>query len=149
MNAEVRFAGKGDFRQFEGTAYWRLRVDPRRPFRTTRVDRGATGRAESDPEKVIVYNELVANAVALQNVVDQSQAFHALRAAGVPFKIQHLAYRSPNPTSKLKRFGAYPTQWEPEPIPASKGHPYEACGPLWQVFARIFPWGHVVMGTTA
>jgi len=33
-----------------------------------------------DQEKAIVYNELVANAVVLQTVVDQTQAIHALSA---------------------------------------------------------------------
>jgi len=34
----------------------------------------------ADQEKAIVYNELVANAVALQTVVDQTAALHALNA---------------------------------------------------------------------
>jgi TnpA family transposase len=37
----------------------------------------------ADQEKAIVYNELVANAVALQIVVDQTQALHALKSNGV------------------------------------------------------------------
>ncbi|HAL37797.1 MAG TPA: hypothetical protein DCP03_06625 [Polaromonas sp.] len=45
---------------------------------------GASGHLRSsnsaDQEKAIVYNELVANAVALQNVVDQSQALHTLKS---------------------------------------------------------------------
>jgi hypothetical protein len=31
----------------------------------------------ADHEKAIIYNELMANAVVLQNVVDQTQALHA------------------------------------------------------------------------
>jgi hypothetical protein len=36
----------------------------------------------AEPEKAIVYDELVANAVALQTVVDQTQALHTLISAG-------------------------------------------------------------------
>jgi len=61
----------------------------------------------ADREKAIVYNELVANAVALQTVVDQTQALHALKSKGVPIDIADLAFLSPYPTSKLKRFGDY------------------------------------------
>ena len=66
----------------------------RRITRTTKIERhhkfakhlafGGAGLLQSnDPanqEKAIVYNELVANAVALQNVVDQTRALHALKS---------------------------------------------------------------------
>ena len=71
----------------------------------------------ADQEKAIVYNELVANAVALQNVVDQTRALHALQSEGRRIDYADLAYLSPYPTSKLKRFGDYPTDLEPEPLP--------------------------------
>ena len=71
----------------------------------------------ADQEKAIVYNELVANAVALQNVVDQTQALHALKATGVPIRPTDLAFLSPYATSKLKRFGDYPTDLKPEAMP--------------------------------
>jgi Tn3 transposase DDE domain len=56
-------------------------------------------------EKAIVYNELVANAVALQNVVDQTQALHALKSEGACVSSTDLAFLSPYATSKIKRFG--------------------------------------------
>lgn len=83
---------------------------------------GAGGHLRSnnpaDQEKAIVYNELVANAVALQNVVDQTQAIHTLKAKGVSIRPADLAFLSPYATSKLKRFGEYPTDLKPEPMPA-------------------------------
>jgi TnpA family transposase len=82
---------------------------------------GAGGHLRSnnvaDQEKAIVYNELVANAVALQNVVDQTQALHTLKSQGVDIRTADLAFLSPYATSKLKRFGDYPTQLNPEPLP--------------------------------
>ena len=62
----------------------------------------------SDQEKAIVYNELVANAVVLQNVVDQTLALHVLKSEGTRFSNADLAYLSPYGTSNLKRFGQFP-----------------------------------------
>ena len=70
----------------------------------------------ADQKKAIVYNELIANAVALQNVVDQTQALHQLKAEGINFSPDDLAFLSPCATSKLKRFGDYPIQFNPEPL---------------------------------
>ena len=67
-----------------------------------------------DQEKAIVYDELVTNAVALQNVVDQTQALHMLMAQGVSIRPADLAFLSPYATSKLKRFGEYPTDLKPD-----------------------------------
>jgi len=82
---------------------------------------GAGGHLRSndpaDQEKAIVYNELVANAVALQNVVDQTQAIHTLKAKGVSIRPADLAFLSPYATSKLKRFGEYPTDMTPDAMP--------------------------------
>jgi hypothetical protein len=71
----------------------------------------------ADQEKAIVYNELVTNAVALQTVVDQTQALHALKSKGVSIRTSDLAFLSPYATSKLKRFGDYPTNLKPEAMP--------------------------------
>jgi TnpA family transposase len=73
----------------------------------------------ADQEKAIVYNELVANAVALQTVVDQTQALHALKSDGVRVDRADLAFLSPYPTSKLKRFGDFPIHLQPEAMPAT------------------------------
>ncbi len=75
----------------------------------------------ADEEKIIVSNELVANAVALQTVVDQTQALHALKSKGVSIDLADLAFLSPYPTSKLKRFGDYPTNLTPEAMPITTG----------------------------
>jgi Tn3 transposase DDE domain-containing protein len=69
----------------------------------------------ADQEKAIIYNELVANAVVLQNVVDQTQTLHALKSEGVAIEPADLPYLSPYATRNLKRFGDYPTELKPEP----------------------------------
>jgi len=88
---------------------------------------GAGGHLRSnnpaDQEKAIVYNELVANAVALQNVVDQTQALHTLKSKGVSIRPADLAFLSPYATSKLKRFGDYPTDLKPEAMPTCTNLP--------------------------
>jgi Tn3 transposase DDE domain len=63
------------------------------------------------------YNERVANAVALQTVVDQTRALHALKSNRVRIDPADWAFLSPYPTSKLKRFGDYPTNLMPEAMP--------------------------------
>ena len=62
----------------------------------------------------IDYNELVTDAAALQNVVDQTQAIHTLKSKGVSIRPTDLAFLSPCATSKLKRFGEYPTDLKPQ-----------------------------------
>jgi hypothetical protein len=52
----------------------------------------------------------------LQTVVDQTQALHKLHAEGVTIRPTDLEFMSPYVTSKLKRFGNYPTRFEPEPL---------------------------------
>jgi len=71
----------------------------------------------ADQEKAIVYNELVANAVALQTVADQTRALHTLRERGIAISTEDLAHFSPYPTSRVKRFGEYPTMVNTEPMP--------------------------------
>ena len=73
--------------------------------------------------EAIVYNELATNAVALQNVVDQTQALHMLKADGVSIRPADLAFLSPYATSKLKRFGDYPTDLKPESMPTCMALP--------------------------
>jgi len=77
----------------------------------------------ADQEKAIVYNELVANAVALQTVADQTQALHELRRRGVEVSAADLAYFSPYPTSRLKRFGEYPATVKVDPRPPIRDLP--------------------------
>ena len=88
---------------------------------------GAGGHLRSnnpaDQEKAIVYNELVTNAVALQTVVDQTQALHTLKSNGINIRTSDLAFLSPYATSKLKRFGDYPTDLVPEAMPTCMNLP--------------------------
>jgi len=59
----------------------------------------------------------VANAVALQIVVDQTHAFHTLKSDEIDIRPADLAFLSPYATSKLKRFGDYPRDLKPEAMP--------------------------------
>jgi hypothetical protein len=52
-------------------------------------------------------------------VVDQTQALHALKSEGVRIGLADLAFLSPYSTSKLKRFGDYPTNLKPEAMPTT------------------------------
>ena len=61
-----------------------------------------------DQEKSLVYNELVANAVVVQNVVDQTEVLHLLKSKGVEFEIADLAHMSPYWTHNLKLYGDFP-----------------------------------------
>jgi hypothetical protein len=97
-----------------------LRVERRHKF-AKHLAFGAGGHLRSnnpaDQGKAIVYNDLLTNAVALQNVLDQTQALHALKSKGVSVHAADLACLNPYATSKLKRFGDYPTDLKPESMP--------------------------------
>ena len=56
---------------------------------------------------MIKYNDLVANAVIFQNVVDVSRVLHTLIAEGYPVKREDVAALSPYLTRHVKRFGDY------------------------------------------
>jgi len=77
--------------------------------------------ADNDPEeqeKVIKYNDLVANAVIFQNVVDQTRILRMLKEEGFPINREDVATLSPYVTSHIKRFGDYVIDSNaiPEPI---------------------------------
>ena len=66
--------------------------------------------SENDPdeqEKRIKYNDLVSNAVILQNVVDMTHILKELAASGVEFTKSDVAALSPYLTRHIKRFGDY------------------------------------------
>jgi TnpA family transposase len=66
--------------------------------------------AENDPEeqeKMIKYNDLVANAVIFHNVVDQSRILAELIAEGFPVQREDVMALSPYLTLHIKRFGDY------------------------------------------
>jgi len=80
--------------------------------------------AENDPEeqeKIIKYNDLVANAVIFQNVVDVSRILHELIAEDYPVKREDVAALSPYLTRHIKRFGDYFIDLSAPPQPLSEG----------------------------
>ena len=74
-----------------------------------------------EQEKLAVYNLWVANAVMLQNVVDQTRVLHELHQEGYRINKDDVAYKSPYVTRNLNRFGDYPTWYKTERAPANKG----------------------------
>jgi hypothetical protein len=77
----------------------------------------------ADQEKAIVYNELVANAVAAQTVNDPTHALNKRHDGGINIAAEDLAHFSPYPTSKVKRFGDYPAQVTTDSRPIQKHLP--------------------------
>jgi len=63
--------------------------------------------AFEEQEKRLKYNHLVANAVAIQNVIDLTRAVRALLQESYPVQREELAALSPYQTGHLKRFGDY------------------------------------------
>lgn len=59
----------------------------------------------------------------MQTVADQTQALHELRRRGVEVSAADLAYFSPYPTSRLKRFGEYPATVKVDPRPPIRDLP--------------------------
>lgn len=76
-----------------------------------------------EQEKITVYNPLVANAVMLQTVADQTRALHAHHQEAYTINEGDLAFLSPYVTRNLKRFGDYETRYKTEPTPEHKGLP--------------------------
>jgi len=63
------------------------------------------------------YNQLLTNAVAIQNVIDLTRAVRGLLAEGYVVKHEDLATLSPYQTRHIKRFGDYVfTVTAPEPF---------------------------------
>lgn len=65
---------------------------------------------ENDPEeqeKLIKYNNLVANALIFQNVIDQTRIIQDLIDKGFPVTSESLKVLSPYLTAHIKRFGDY------------------------------------------
>lgn len=65
---------------------------------------------EADPEeqeKRLKYNHLLANAVAIQNVIDLTRAVRNLLQQGEPVAVEDLVTLSPYQTRHIKRFGDY------------------------------------------
>ena len=66
--------------------------------------------ASNDPdemEKAIKHNDLIANCIMLQNVIDISDSCHSLIQEGHTIIEDDLSHMSPYMTEQLKRFGEY------------------------------------------
>jgi TnpA family transposase len=77
--------------------------------------------AENDPDeqqKYLRYNDLLASAVILQNVIDMSQIIVDLRREGWTISEEDLSLLSPYVTPGVKRFGEYGLDFERELEPS-------------------------------
>ncbi|MGQ4669182.1 Tn3 family transposase, partial [Metabacillus halosaccharovorans] len=82
--------------------------------------------SENDPEeqeKRIKYNDLVANAVIFQNVVDITLILWSLIKEGYKFSREDLVMLSPYLTRHIKRFGDYVIDLQNIPQPVEENIP--------------------------
>ena len=82
--------------------------------------------ADNDPEeqeKVIKYNDPVANALIFQNVADQTRVLRELMAEGYPVTREGVAVLSPSMTGHITRFGDYVFDLEVTPQPLESALP--------------------------
>ena len=66
--------------------------------------------ASNDPdemEKAVKHNDLIANCIMLQNVIDITDVCHALIEEGYTITAEDLSHMSPYLTEQIKRFGEY------------------------------------------
>ena len=66
--------------------------------------------ASNDPdemEKAVKHNDLIANCIMLQNVIDITDVCHALIEEGYTITEEDLSHMSPYMTEQIKRFGEY------------------------------------------
>lgn len=66
--------------------------------------------ASNDPdemEKAVKHNDLIANCIMLQNVIDITDACHTLIEEGYTITEEDLSHMSPYITEQIKRFGEY------------------------------------------
>lgn len=85
------------------------------------LDLGSAGiSATNNPleqEKRVIYNQLVCNAVMLQNVADQTRVLNSLQDEDKTFVRDDLNFLSPYGTRHLKRFGEYRAEYQAEAQP--------------------------------
>ncbi len=80
--------------------------------------------AHNDPEeqeKIIKYNDLIANAVIFHNVVDLTEILRSLKREGYLLTREDVAALSPYLTSHIKRFGDYLVDLEAIPQALDEG----------------------------
>ncbi len=63
--------------------------------------------APEEQEKLIKYNNLIANSLIFQNVIDQTRIIKNLMLDGFEVKAEDLKILSPYLTAHIKRFGDY------------------------------------------
>jgi len=73
-----------------------------------------------EQEKAVKYNDLVSNAVMLQNVADMSSVIQNLKQSGVSINDEDLESLSPYMTSNIKRFGDYSIDTSKKPPDLAK-----------------------------
>ena len=64
-------------------------------------------KGRDEQQKHLLYNDLVATAVILQNTVDMTRLAAELQREGRKISAVDLAFLSPYQTSTVKRFGEY------------------------------------------
>lgn len=88
--------------------------------------------AENDPDeqqKRLRYNDLVASAVILHNVIDMTRILNQLKAEGQEILPADLNFLSPHLTSCVKRFGDYSLNMAKPPEPWLDNQPPPRKGP--------------------
>ncbi len=71
---------------------------------------GDSGIATNDPdhmEKVVKFNELLANCVIFHNAVELTAVLNQLKSEGYPVRAEDVAALSPYMTRHIRRFGDY------------------------------------------
>lgn len=77
----------------------------------------STTNIPMEQEKRVVYNQLVCNAVMLQNVADQTRVLNSMQEEGKTYDSNDLSFLSPYGTQHLKRFGEYRAEYQAEAQP--------------------------------
>jgi|GEM_PF-2312127 len=67
-------------------------------------------------EKAVKHNDLIANCIMLQNVIDITDACHELIQEGYTITAEDLSHMSPYMTEQIKRFGEYVLDLARQPI---------------------------------
>jgi TnpA family transposase len=62
---------------------------------------------EDEMEKAVKYNDIITNAVILQNIIDMSDIIHQLTQEGAQIREDDIGSLSPYTTEHIKRFGDY------------------------------------------
>ena len=73
-----------------------------------------------EQEDRIISNQLVCNAVMLQNVADQTRVLNSLQDGDKTFAQDDLSFLSPYGTRHLKQFGEYRAEYQAEARPDTR-----------------------------